>query len=488
MNLAQETAAAYAAFAVGNNAEAAERTQRILREFPLDPAALTLTGRLALISGEPDVAHDAFQSVLRRHPREAALWVDLGAALRDLNRHAQARDALRRAAMLDEANRAAWIKLGEIHLSLNEREEASQAFRKALELDPRSVGAFRGLMQLEAPDLDSALVGRFERLSESETLKAPELAQLHYTLAQLHRRAGSKEKFIYHLFVANARQRAMHGDAREQYRRMFDRIEAVFTKETFSRLHRAAPVHPVPLFVLGMPRSGTTLVERILAAQPKLSAAGELDYMRRSLRRAVERTTNQPFPEGIAELDEREVNALARAFAHRLQLLAPHAAVVSDKTPGNYHLLGLLRVLFPQGHIIHVRRDPMDTCFSILQYPFDDRSPHTCDISLLAYSYARYVRLMNKWQELFGDEFVTVQYEELVANPREQAQRMYRHCGFEWRDEYLAKGDNRSAVRTFSALQVREPIHRRGVGAWLEFAEALEPLRAALQEELKTNL
>jgi hypothetical protein len=293
---------------------------------------------------------------------------------------------------------------------------------------------------------------------------------------------------MQHLFAANARQRAMHGDAREQYRQMFDRIEAVFTKETFGRLRRAAPVHPVPLFVLGMPRSGTTLVERILAAHPSVAAAGELDYMRRSLRRAVERKTNRPFPDGIAELDAPELNALAGAFAHRLQLLAPHAAVVSDKTPGNYHLLGLLRVLFPQGHIIHVRRDPMDTCFSILQYPFDDRSPHTCDISLLAYSYARYARLMNRWQELVGDEFLTIQYEELVTHPKQQGQRMYRHCGFEWRDDYLFDADKHSAVRTFSTLQVRDPIHVRSVGVWREFAQELEPLRAALQAELSANL
>jgi hypothetical protein len=108
-------------------------------------------------------------------------------------------------------------------------------------------------------------------------------------------------------------------------------------------------------------------------------------------------------------------------------------------------------------------------------------------MSLLAYSYARYVRLMHRWQDLFGDEFVTVRYEELVAAPKEQAQRMYQHCGFEWREEYLMASDKSSAVRTFSALQVREPIHRRSIGAWREFAQELEPLRVALEQELRTS-
>jgi len=284
--------------------------------------------------------------------------------------------------------------------------------------------------------------------------------------------------------TANAKQRALCSDGRAEYAQVFDRLESAFTQAAFAAAARADQVEPVPIFVLGMPRAGTTLVEQLLAAHPQVAAGGELDYMRGPLRRAVEHETGRPFPEGFAALPAALVNALARAYARRLRLAGNESRYVTDKTPGNFHLLGLLRVLFPQGRIVHVARDPMDTCFSILQHPFDDRSPHTSDMELLAYVYARYARLMERWQALFAGEFLTIQYERLVESPAVEARRVFEHCGLEWDDAYLDLHRSGAAVRTFSTTQVRRPIYRSSVGAWREFADALAPLRRALESEL----
>jgi hypothetical protein len=326
-----------------------------------------------------------------------------------------------------------------------------------------------------------------EALVRSSRPGTRELAELQYTLAQIYRRAGRREEFIHHLFAANATQRTLCPDGRAEYQAMFDRIEAAFTKEAFSRAKRAAPAEPVPLFVLGMPRSGTTLVEQLLAAHPEVAAGGEMDYMRRTLRRAVERETGCPFPQNFETLCAHGANSMARAYARRLKLTGGESRYVTDKTPGNFHLLGLLRVLFPHGKIVHVTRDPLDTCFSILQYPFDDRSPHTCDVELLAYAYARYLRLMQRWRELFGDEFTPIEYERLVSSPAEEGRRLFEYCGLEWNDSYLDFYRAGSAVRTFSAQQVRRPIYTSSVGAWREFADELAPLQQALESEIRAQ-
>lgn len=485
MNLDAEIALAYRALARNDPEDAAEHCRRVLRERPNDPAALTLTGRLALASGEPDVAHDLFATVLRDHSRNAALWIDLALALRELNRFGEALDALRTSARLDARDRAVWIRIGELHLALNDLSNAADGFRRALGLDPRNVAAFQGLSQVERLELDSAMVGQFEALSTANRLDPAEQAQLHYALAHVHRRCDSKDGFIRHLFAANAQQRKTAADdARAQYEAMFDRLEAVFTSDLFEKLPRAEPIEPKPIFVVGMPRSGTTLVERVLAAHPDVVAGGEIDYMRRCLRRSIESMTGKPFPEGLDVLNRSELSSMAQAFGRRLRLMAPVATHVTDKTPGNFHLLGLLRVLFPAGHVIHVHRDPMDTCFSILQYPFDARSPHTCDVGLLAYAYARYVRLMQIWRDLFGSEFIEVAYEDLVADPVKVGSEMYHHCALSWRDEYIEASARSGPIRTFSSLQARQPIYRTSVGSWRDYAEALEPLRAALESEL----
>ena len=487
MTLAQDIAAAYAAFAAGRYDEAETRTHRLLQHSPRDPAALTLKGRLALAAGDADIAHDIFRDLLKHHASVPALWVDLALALRDLNHSEKASDALQQAIALDSRDSTYWVRLGEIQLSLNARAPASQSFRRALDLDPQSVAAFRGLAQVEALQPSDALVMRFDNLAAQKQLPPVQQAHLHYTLAQIFKRARMDEVFIDHLFAANAQQRLFtEGDALARYREMFDRIEAAISELRFDALERASIITPTPIFILGMPRSGTTLVERLLAAHPKVTAAGEIDYMRRVMRRSIEQRTRQPFPQGFGALQRPVIDELAKSFGRRLQIMAQGSPFVTDKTPGNYHLLGWLRVLFPAGRVIHVTRDPMDTCFSILQYPFDERSPHTCDIELLAYSYARYRALMKHWQALIGDEFIEVAYEDVVNDPSVHAARIYAHCGLEWRDEYLDPDSTTAPVRTFSAMQVRAPIYKSSVGVWRAYEKHLEPLREALGRALAT--
>jgi tetratricopeptide (TPR) repeat protein len=485
VDVASETARAYRAFATGRYAEAAGIARLVLAIAPDDPAALTLIGRLALTAGQPDVAYATINRVLELHPQMAALWLDRAQALRDLGLHREAADAAERAIVLDSRNASAWVNLGEIRLSMNERTGAGEAFRQALGIEPASVAALRGICLADDVSPDSALVRQMAALTREATLKPGDLARIHYSLAQVHRRAGQREKFIQALFAANATQRAICPDGRARYQAIFDRLESALTKDVFAKLERAEPVEPSPIFILGMPRSGTTLVERLLAAHPDVAAGGELDYMRRPLRREVERLTARPFPHGFESISPADRNSMARAYADRLRFTGRGVPRVTDKTPGNFHVLGMLRVLFPRGCIIHVARDPMDTCFSILQYPFNDQSPHTCDVELLAYAYARYLRLMKRWLEICGDEFMTVEYERLVESPAAEARRLFEHCGLEWSDSYLEFHRIGGGFRTFSATQVRRPIYTSSVGAWREFADELAPLRRALDIELR---
>ncbi len=485
MDLAAETASAYEAFAKRDYADAADRARRVLRHCPGDPAALTLFGRLALVSQQPDIARQIFERLLQGQDQRAATWLDLTQALLDLHRDQEAIDAAGQALSLDSANSEAYLKLGGIWLSLGERKKAARAYRLALRLDAACTSAYRGLCQAEDTDPESPIVRRMEELTKAPALSAREAAELHYALAQVYRRAARADEFIRHLFAANERQRSAFPGERTAYQEQFDRLARAFTESAFRKVPRAGPIEPTPIFILGMPRSGTTLVEQLIAAHPDVTPGGELDYMRGPLRRALERETQRPFPLGFDELSRDSVDSLAAAFARRISLISAGSRFVTDKTPGNYHLLGLLRVLFPNGKIVHVARDPMDTCFSILQYPFDDRSPHTCDIELLAYSYGRYLRLMQRWQDLFGSEFITVEYERLVESPAAEARRVFDFCGLEWHDSYLEFHRAGSAVRTFSATQVRRPIYKSSVGAWRLFASALQPLRLALESELQ---
>lgn len=486
MDPSAEIARAYQAFAAGDHAEAARAAKLVLDQSPGDPAALTLLGRLALASGEAEVAVGIIRRVLDAHPGTSAVWLDLARALRELGKHASAADAARQATAVDPAAPAAWIVLGEIVLSLNQSEAAAEAFRRAADLDPGAVAALRGLCVAETPSPASEVVRRMLHLAASPKLKPRERAGLHYSLAQVFRRSGDRKSFTEHLFRAHSIQKtlARHG-TRAHYQAVFDRLESAFNAPAFASTARAQITHPAPIFILGMPRSGTTLMEQLLAAHPEVAAGGELDYVRGPVRRAIERWTRRPFPEGFETVSGDRWTSVAGGFSRRLGLAGGEAGRVTDKTPGNYHVLGLLPVLFPDCSIVHMARDPMDTCFSILQYQFGDDSPHTCDIALLAYVYARYRRLMGRWEDLCGDRFVTVRYEALVESPASEARRAFKACGLAWSDAYLAFHQAGAPARTFSTAQVRRPIYASSVGAWRQFAGELEPLRQALATELR---
>lgn len=479
MNPADDLARAYAAFAAGRVDDADRLLGTVLRAAPHDPGALTLAGRLAVAGGEPHRAVEILRGVLQRHPRVAAVWLDLAVALRDVGRFDEALKAVRKA-LKPKDEPMGCVLLGQLLLALDRRAEAAAAFRRALRLAPHNVPALRGLAQ--AMDLAPApeLLATMESLAGRAERPVQERAELHYTLAQIHKAANDADAFVRHLLEANSLQRSLNDAGTAEYDAVFDGLERAFTAENLARAQRASPVRPVPIFVLGMPRSGTTLVERLLAGHPAVTAAGETDYVQRALGRRWRQRYGRTFPEGFERLTAPELQVLADEFAARLAAVDPAAQYVTDKTPGNFHVIGLLRVLFPQAPIVHVARDPMDTCFSILQHPFGSRSPHTCDMHLLGHVYRRYRRLMARWNELCADAFITVQYERLVASPAAEAERLFAHCGLEWQETYLDFHRRQAAVRTFSSQQVRRPIHQSSVGAWQRFAEHLRPLREAL--------
>lgn len=483
MDRTAEISRAYRALAEGRHQEAAVAAQDVLRRFPGDPAALTLLGRLALAGNDPLLAVQAFQQVLGRHAGAATAWLDLAAALRELNDTGQALAAAGQAARLDPTRVGAWALLGNIHLDAGDPDQAREAFDRALGLEPSSVAALRGLSRCGrlAPDDEPVLT--MQSLLERPGLPDRDRALLHYTLAETCLQAGMTEDFERHLLQANRTQRAYTPGDCEDYAVVFDRLEAALDAGTFDRVPRAAPGSPVPLFIVGMPRSGTSLVEQLLAADPGVAAGGEVNYAHGPLTRAVERLTGRPFPDGIDRLDVQQVEALAAGFTRRLAATARGRALVTDKTPGNFHLLGLLAALFPAARIIHVARDPMDTCFSILRQPFAEASPHTCDMELLAYVYGRYDRLMRRWASWRPDTFVTVRYEDLVANPGAECKRLFEYCGLDWRDEVLDASRRKAPLRTFSAEQARQPIHTHSIAAWTRHAGMLAPLQEALARE-----
>jgi hypothetical protein len=258
---------------------------------------------------------------------------------------------------------------------------------------------------------------------------------------------------------------------------LFERIEKVFTPQLIQAKAGGGDPSARPIFVLGMPRSGTTLVEQILASHPLVHGAGELT----TLNDVVSEIGRGHFPEWAASLDGADLARLGQSYLQRVAEKAPNGAHVTDKMPSNYYFVGLIHLAFPNAKIIHTIRDPVDTCVSCFSKLFSAEQNHTYELGELGRYYARYEQLMAHWRQVLPPgSFLDVHYEDVVANLEEEARRIMAYCGLPWDDRCLSFHETDRPVRTASATQVRQPIYKNAVGRWRVYEEFLEPLLTAL--------
>jgi Sulfotransferase family len=237
-----------------------------------------------------------------------------------------------------------------------------------------------------------------------------------------------------------------------------------------------------PIFIVGMPRSGTTLMEQVLASHSKVFGAGELETFKELVGECAQRRKVPPaYPDLVALLPPEEMTELGRQYTTRVRALAPEAAHIVDKMPLNFLFVGLIHAAFPRARIINTRRDPLDNCVSCYSLLFTGAQPFAYDLAELGHYYRGYERVMEHWHKVLPPGILMdVQYEDLVDDLEGVSRRVLAHCGLDWEDACLDFHRTERTVRTASLMQVREPIYRRSIGSWRRYEKHLGPLCAAL--------
>jgi len=241
---------------------------------------------------------------------------------------------------------------------------------------------------------------------------------------------------------------------------------------------------PQPIFIVGMPRSGTTLLERILGNHPHVASAGELTDLPRQLRWVADRHGHALLdPALLADLDAFDYAALGRRYLEQSQWRAQGRAYYVDKLPPNFQLMGCIRRALPQAKIIHMQRDPMDLCFSNYRALFGDTYAYSYDFASLAHHHRQYRRLMQHWREVMPEGFLDLSYAQLVQDTEGACRALLDYCGLPFAPECLDHTRNPASVATLSSAQVREPINTRGLGEWRRYAKQLQPLQALVESD-----
>lgn len=469
----------------GRLAEAENLLTRALQVRPNYAEALV---GLAAVYGEQERLAEAVAALdlcLQHCPDLLDAWIQLGARYTESGDQVQADTAYCRALALDPGNSDALLGLANLRLEQGAMQEARRMLEQAITQTPDHLGARFHLVQArKVTPGDANLAGLEQLLLGAAGLPREKCICLHYALGMAYDDLQQWERaFVHFLEGARLKRATLDYDADCDAARV-QQIIARTSGQFLQRLGPAGDPSQVPVFVLGMPRSGTTLVEQIIASHPLAHGAGEL----RDLFQLLEAMPSEndgalAFPESLSALTPETVAELGAAYVRRLRARAPDALRITDKMPANYLLLGLIPLLLPHAKIIHVKRDPVDTCVSCFTRLFNRHQDATYDLRELGMHYANYARLMQHWRSILpATSFMEVHYEDVVADIEGQARRLIDGVGLPWNDACLEFYKTSRSVRTASVAQVRQPIYSSSVGRWRHYEKFLSPLFEALAE------
>jgi tetratricopeptide (TPR) repeat protein len=470
----------------GRLAEAEPLFRRVLAVNPRHTGSLHLLGVIAYQTGRPELAVDLIRKAIAISPREASLRSNLGNVLLQRGRLDEAVAYYRKAIELKPDLAEAHNGLGNALRELGQLDEAQRAYQRALELAPRTGLYYRYLFytrRVVAGDLGLAAA---EKLAEDMTsLPIEDQRELHFALGKAYEDLDQRERSFRHFLEGNALKRREFVYSEPETLGFLNRIRTVFTADLMHSKRDLGNPSTVPIFIVGMPRSGTTLVEQILASHPKIFGAGELEEFRKAVHSLRVSNGALSFPEGVPALSAQQLRQLGTSYLDAVGSTASRAERVTDKLPENLSYVGLIHLALPNARIIHMRRDPVDTCLSCFSQLFDGDQPYCYDLGELGRYYRAYETLMEHWRQVLpAGVMLEVQYEEVVADIEGQARRMIAYCGLEWDDACLAFYETQRPIRTASATQVRQPIYRTSIGRWKPYQHLLQPLIKELGIEL----
>jgi tetratricopeptide (TPR) repeat protein len=454
--------------------------RQLLAAHEGDVDALVILAVVADAKGQYDVAADHLERCVRLQPGNPRLLLRLARALQDAGRLEAALNRFDQLARLQPGLPAAIAGRADVLARRGARDEALAELEPCIDAGREDAAMAVLYVRLKTQAGDCARAVEIARRHADGPGEPGVIRQLHFELGAAYEKSGAYDD----AFAAYARANELapvQFDPQAAVERA-DRLIEVCTRETLTRLPRAEEAGDAAVFVIGMPRSGTTLVERILDAHPEVHGGGELDGIPQIVDNLPERIgSTLPWPACIRDLEPDDVESLGAIYLEQIRALAPDARRIADKQLGNDQALGVIALLLPRSRVISCRRDPMDTCFSCFARDLvPELNPYASDLRWLGLMFRQRERLMAHWQRELDLSILTVQYEALVEDQAGVSRRIIEFCGLDWDDRCLRYYERADPAHTLSYDQVRQPIYTTSVGRARRFERHLGPLREAL--------
>jgi tetratricopeptide (TPR) repeat protein len=451
----------------GNTETALACMARALALNPRYANALNTRGAFLKDLWRHDEAVRDFEAALAIQPDNPDVLINCGYALSEMNREPEAIANLEKAATMDTNNAELPYRIGVLKAQMNDRDGAMTAFRRALALKPDYHEVRRTITTMQKYTADSPEIAEFETLLKDRALSEDSRMHLSFAAGKALEDAGEPARAFAHWRTGNAIRYGQFDYAPDRDAALVDRIRRIFTPERINGYTGTQDASGRQIFVLGMMRSGTTLVEQVLASHSGATGAGELIDVNNFARHNID---------ALESDDTFDLADMIEGYATTLDRFATGATKVIDKLPINFLWIGLIRMAFPNAKIVNLTRDPRDNALSIFKNYFSSMgNEYAYDLDALARFYLLYRDLMDYWDECLPGLVHHVSYEALTADLEGESRRLLAHCGLDWEPGVLDFHKTEKVVKTASIAQVREQVHTRSVAAWKRYASELEP-------------
>ena len=460
----------------------AESITSFKKELAINPDNASTYNNLGIAFQEVDKIEEAvscFKKATLLNPDFFQAYSNLGLALQELNKLNEAIESFKAALEINPEYAVSHYNYAIALHELGEMDRALCSYKKALSLNPDYAKAYRGVSQITKHSERDEVTRRMEDLYAKDGLGSDERMHLGFALGKVFEDLREYGRAFDFILEANRLKRGSYEYSIEDDVLFFERIKKTFSDNFFSSRHVPGKQDKTPIFILGMPRSGTTLVEQILSSHPQVFGAGELAVLTNLVNDICLKEKQKQFPECMTELDGAVYERMGQSYLDELRKYSEDARHITDKMPHNFLFVGLIKIILPEAKVIHCMRNPMDNCLSIFKNLFRREGSHKYanDLTELGRYYKLYRGLMAHWEKVLPGFMYTLRYEEMVSDQETQTKRLLKFCDIPWDEACLDFHKTERRVKTASFAQVRQPIYKDSVELWKRYETQLEPLQ-----------
>lgn len=452
---------------------------RALRLNPNDPKSHFIAALALAAVGASDKAIEAYKTTIKLDPNFGAAFNNLGSLFENSNQPNEAKKAYIQAIKINKKNAIAQNNLGSILVAEGDVKGAKFHFEAAIKAQPTYIEAHHNLSALRRYKQSDDHFKQLEMIaSDTSKLSLENQIQLYFILGKAYSDIEKYDKSFDYYILGNNKKRASFQYNEQAVVNFIEEIKTFFTKSYFNKSKKSKHDDLTAIFVVGMPRSGSSLIEQILGSHSDIHPGGELHSLQNIIKSKIKN-----FPKDIDKLSDKELKMIGHQYLENIKKLNPDAKRIVDKMPDNYHYAGLIAKILPGAHIINTNRNPLDSCFSSYTRLFIHTLQYAYDLGEIGRYYNRYQNLMDHWHHVLPkNRLLDVNYEDVVADLEQEARKLIDFVGLDWQENCLDFYKNKSRVNTASAAQVRQPIYKSSIEKWRPFEKHLGPLIETLAE------